>query len=96
MNKLAIIETVRKEKAYLKSHFGVEEIALFGSYAKGDEKPGSDVDLLVSLKKPSYSVLMGLYDYLEKKLKAKIEITRKGPHISDRFLQHISKDLIYV
>ena len=39
---------------------------------------------------------MGLYNYLEKKLNAKIDILRKGPHISERFLNQIRKDLIYV
>lgn len=95
MNKQTIIACITAEKPYLKEHFGVEEIALFGSYARGEEKKDSDVDILVSLKKPSYSLLMGLYVYLEKKLNSKIDITRKGPHISERFFKHISKDLIY-
>jgi len=55
-----------------------------------------DVDILVSLSKPSYSLIMGLYLFLEKKLNMKVDITRKGPHISQRFLKNISKDIIYV
>lgn len=96
MNKQQIIASIQAEKNYLQEEFGVEEIALFGSYARGDEKADSDIDILVSLKKTSYSLLMGLYVYLEKKLNAKIDIIRKGPHVSDRFLKHIDKDLIYV
>jgi hypothetical protein len=41
-------------------------------------------------------LLMGLYTYLESKLCLKIGIVRKGPHVSERFLKHISKDLIYL
>ena len=96
MNKQQIIASIKAEKPYLQQHFGVEEIALFGSYARGDENAESDVDILVSLKKPSFSLLMGLYAYLEKKLNTKIDIIRKGPHISDRFLKQINKDIIYV
>ncbi len=96
MGKQSIIETIKAEKSYLQEHFGVEEIALFGSYARGEEKVDSDVDILVKLKNPSYSLLMGLYAYLEIKLNAKIDVIRKGPHISERFLKHINKDLIYV
>jgi predicted nucleotidyltransferase len=92
MNKQTIIESIKAEKPY----FGVEEIALFGSYARGEEKADSDVDILVRINKPSYNLLMGLYAYLEKKLNTKIDITRKGPHISERFLTQINKDLIYV
>jgi predicted nucleotidyltransferase len=96
MNKQTIIATIKAEKLFLQEHFGVEEIALFGSYSRGEETIGSDVDILVSIKKPSYSLLMGLYAYLEKKLNTKIDILRKGPHVSERFLNHINKDLIYV
>ena len=96
MNKQTIIATIKAEKPFLQEHFGVEEIALFGSYSRGEETTGSDVDILVCIKKPSYSLLMGLYAYLEKKLNTKIDILRKGPHVSERFLNHISKDLIYV
>lgn len=96
MNKQIIIEFIKAEKPYLQKQFGVEEIALFGSYARGEEKSDSDVDILVSLKKPSYSLLMGLYAYLEGKLNMKIDIIRKGPHVSERFLKFINKDLIYV
>ena len=96
MNKQTIIESIKAEKSYLQQHFGVEEIALFGSYARNEEKPDSDIDILVRINKPSYSLLMGLYIYLEKKLNAKVDLIRKGPHISERFLKHINKDLIYV
>lgn len=96
VDKQAIITTIKNEKPYLKEHFGVEEIALFGSYSRGEENLESDIDILVTINKPSYNLLMGLYLYLEKKLNSKIDIIRKGPHVSERFLTHISKDLIYV
>ncbi len=96
MDKQTIIASIKAEKPYLQKQFGVEEIALFGSFARGEETPDSDLDILVSLEKPSYSLLMGLYVYLELKLNMKIDIIRKGPHVSERFLKYISKDLIYV
>ena len=96
MNRQNIIESIKTEKPYLKKQFGVEEIALFGSYARNENKPDSDIDILVRFNKPSYSLLMGLYTYLEKKLNTKVDITRIGPHISDKFMKNISKDIIYV
>jgi uncharacterized protein len=96
MKKEEIINTLQIEKQFLKDNYGVVSIGLFGSYAKGIENEASDVDFLVEFNTPSYSLLMGLYDYLEKKINAKIEIVRKGPHISERFLKNIQSDLIYV
>jgi predicted nucleotidyltransferase len=96
MKKDEIINTLQAERQFLKDNYGVVTIALFGSYAKGQENPDSDVDFLVEFNEPSYSLLMGLYTYLENKLKSKIEIVRKGPHVSERFFNNIKKDLIYV
>ena len=96
MKKDEIVTILRNEKQFLKDNYGVEAIALFGSFAKGLEKVDNDVDFFVEFKNPSYSFLMGLYSYLENKLNSKIEIVRKGPHLSERFLNNIKNDLIYV
>jgi len=96
MKKDEIINTLQVDKQFLKDNFGVVTIALFGSYAKGVESEDSDVDFMVEFTEPSYSLLMGLYSYLEHKLNSKIEIVRKGPHLSERFLNNIQSDLIYV
>ena len=39
----------------------VRSITLFGSLARGDERPDSDVDLLVALKPPSQRPPLGLH-----------------------------------
>jgi hypothetical protein len=96
MKKDEIINCLQLDKQFLKEKFGVETIALFGSYAKGLENAESDVDFLVEFKEPSYSLLIGLYAYLENKLNSKIEIVRKGPHVSERFYKTIKNELIYV
>lgn len=96
MNSKEIIEIVKNERQLLKDEFGVEKIALFGSYSKGNPKKNSDIDFYVELKKTDYSLLMNLYNFLEKKLNSKIDIVRKGPHLSERFIKNIEKELIYV
>ncbi|MGL2993297.1 nucleotidyltransferase family protein [Flavobacterium sp. TSSA_36] len=96
MKKEEIINALKGDKQYLAENFGVASIALFGSYAKGLENKDSDIDFIVEFSVPSYSLLMGLYTYLEDKLQSKIEIIRKGPHLSERFINSIQNDLIYV
>lgn len=41
-----IISTIKKEESYLKSRYFIKHIDLYGSYAKKQQKPGSDLDLL--------------------------------------------------
>lgn len=96
MNKQSIIESIKAEKPYLKAHFGVEEIGLFGSYARGDEKTESDVDILVNMKIKTLRNYIGIIDYLQDKLKAKVDLVTKHDNLSERFLRLITKDIIYV
>ena len=39
-------------KPELRARFGVRELAIFGSYARGEATPLSDVDILVALERP--------------------------------------------
>jgi len=47
LSKTDIVNLIRTEKTFLKNEFGVVAIGLFGSYAKGEEKADSDIDLMV-------------------------------------------------
>lgn len=96
MNRQNIIDSIKAEKAYLKDHFGVEEIALFGSYARGEEKADSDVDILVKMEIKTLRNYIGIIDYLQDKLKAKVDLVTKHKNLSERFLRLISKEIIYV
>ncbi len=48
-NKEDILKSLAAEKSALQSRFKVRSLALFGSYARGDQRPGSDVDILVDV-----------------------------------------------
>lgn len=96
MNKQQILTSIKADKPYLQEHFGVEEIALFGSYARGDEKPDSDVDILVNTKIKTLKNYFSLLDYLEAKLHKKIDLVTKHNNLSERFVNLINKDIIYV
>ena len=90
-----ILNLLRVEKIYLNKNFGVLDIGIFGSYAKGKPGPDSDIDLIVELKEPKFECLAGLQVYLENKFNCKIELIRKGSHINHRFTERIEKETIY-
>ena len=41
------IEEIRKIAVPVAKQYGVEKVALFGSYAKGEQKESSDIDLII-------------------------------------------------
>ena len=90
-----ILKVLKNEKEYLQAHFGVVSIGLFGSYVKGVPRVDSDVDLLVELTEPRFESLVGVQIYLEEKIGRPIELVRKRPGMSDRFLKRIEDQVQY-
>src|SRR5262245_19737600 len=52
MSRDEIMEILRRSHEDLRREFGVESIALFGSAARGDAGPDSDIDILVDVPGP--------------------------------------------
>lgn len=58
-----------------RQRYKAEIKGIFGSYARGDEKEGSDIDVLVDfLENATLFDLVGLGDFLEGKLHCKVDI----------------------
>jgi predicted nucleotidyltransferase len=47
-----IKEVIIQHKENLKRNFKVKEIGIFGSFVRGEQKRGSDVDILVEFEEP--------------------------------------------
>jgi uncharacterized protein len=47
MDKSEVISIVTKYKLLVSKHFDVESMILFGSYAKGNQKDDSDIDVAI-------------------------------------------------
>jgi predicted nucleotidyltransferase len=52
LSRNEILEILGANREELRRDFGVESMALFGSAARGDARPQSDVDVLVEIPKP--------------------------------------------
>jgi predicted nucleotidyltransferase len=74
VSQASIVRIIKKELPYLRDRYGVERIALFGSYARGDAKENSDVDIVVSLSKPLGFLFFQLANHLEEKLGTKVDL----------------------
>lgn len=95
MQKEDVLQRLREEFPNIKARFGVKSIGLFGSYAKDLQNADSDIDLLVDVEQPFSKNFFRLWNHLENYLNKKIDLTREGPHLREKFMQHIAKELIY-
>lgn len=94
MDASEILQFLKEHKLMFQQNMGVQSIGLFGSYAKGEAKPGSDIDIFVEMP-PDFSNLMRLQQYLETHLGQSIDLLRNGPHLRQDFLKTITSDIIY-
>ena len=48
------IDLIRMHQSELQERFGITSMRLFGSVARGDQHPGSDIDLFVTMPPKLY------------------------------------------
>ncbi len=82
-------------KPELTRKYFVSSIGLFGSIVRDDFTDKSDVDIIVDFSKPIGIEFVDLADYIESKLRKKVDlVSRNG--IKPRYFQQIESEIIYV
>jgi len=96
LNKNEILETLRAHRDELRKRFGVKSLAVFGSVARGEARPDSDVDILVEFEgRATFDRYMGLKFFLEDLLGRRVDlVTRKA--LKPRMRPYVEREAIYV
>jgi len=91
-----IQSTLAKHKEGLQREYHIKEMGVFGSYARGEQKKSSDIDILVAFEKP-----IGFFRFLElegqmgKILGIKVDLVTKNA-LKPRIGQHILKEVVAI
>ena len=87
--------TLGKHKQKLFSEYPIKSLAIFGSYARREQKEESDLDILVEFNDKIGVRFIDLAEELEKLIGFKVDlVSRKG--VKDKYYQRIQSDLTYV
>lgn len=89
------IQKLTDAAPYIRQEFGVTSMRLFGSMARGDNRPDSDVDVFVEMP-PRIFQIVGLQQFLEDMLGVAVDVIRKHSNISDFFLKQVERDGITI
>ena len=89
MDRDAILKTIADHRTEL-ARLGVKSLSVFGSVARDEPGPSSDVDVLVEFERPvGYFAYMDLKDYLEDLLQRRVDLVTPGAlkrQLRDRIL----------
>jgi predicted nucleotidyltransferase len=90
-----IKKVLKNELPYLKEKYKVKKIGIFGSYVSGQNKKGSDIDILIEFKSDAR---IGLFEfieinsYLSKLLNMRVDLVEKTglkPFIGKNILREV-------
>jgi len=93
-----IREILKSHLPELKSKYGIKEIGVFGSWIRGEQKAGSDVDILVSFEEDARMDLIRfveLEDHLSEILGVKVDLVMKSA-LKPMIGKQILKEVIYL
>jgi len=95
ITKEEILRTLAKDKSELQKQFKIRKLALFGSYARGEQQVGSDVDILVEVDPSIGLEFVTLAHRIEKLLGVDVDLVSSRA-VTSKAMEFIEPELIYV
>ena len=88
------VEILKRHEASIKKKYGVKKIGIFGSFVRGEEKEGSDIDVLIELEEgyETFDNYMDLKYSLEDLFGRKVDlvtIEALRPQLKEDILQEV-------
>lgn len=76
--------------------YHLQQLGYFGSYARGEAKPDSDVDIVFETDRPNLFTTVRLREDLVELLGRPVDVVRYRERLTPRFKARLEKESIYV
>ena len=93
-----ILNFLSENKLFLREQFHVVKIGIFGSFARNEQNPDSDIDILIEMENNVsnvYDLKWTLREFLKNQFQRDVDICN-SKHIKPYAKDYILKDAIYV
>jgi predicted nucleotidyltransferase len=93
-----ILNFLSENKLFLREQFHLEKIGIFGSFARNEQNPDSDIDILIEMENNVSNVFdlkWNLREFLKNQFQRDVDICN-SKHIKPYAKDYILKDAIYV
>jgi len=81
------LEEIRRKILPVLLPWGVKQVAVFGSFARGEDTPESDIDVLVELEEPR-SVPLGFFTWVRLERELSRQLGKNMDLVSSKGLSH--------
>jgi len=90
----SVVQKIAGMRLELSERFTVKRIGVFGSFARGDAGPESDVDIVVELTEPTFDHYIDLKFRLEDVLKRPVDLVMADT-VKPRLKPIIDQEVVY-
>lgn len=95
MGQKEIMKILRDYKQEYAAQYGILELGVFGSVARGEAVEGSDVDVVVLIAKPDLFLLAGLKYELEERLHRPVDLVAYRENMNQFLKKKIDGEAVY-
>ncbi|MDY0213502.1 MAG: nucleotidyltransferase domain-containing protein [Desulfuromonadaceae bacterium] len=96
MNRETLLRKLREYKLRNAEKYGIEQLGIFGSYARGQSHSASDVDIVIKIKTPNPYIMVHIKADLEQDLNLPVDVIRMRDTMNPFLKKQIEKDAVYV
>lgn len=96
LNRDTILAELRRMKPEFSRRYGVNRMALFGSFAKDTANPDSDIDVVVELAEPDLFDLVHIKGDLESGLQRRVDVIPYTILMNGFLKARIQSEAVYV
>lgn len=89
-------QLLREFKQQRGEEFDLQALGYFGSYARGEAKPDSDIDIVFETDRPNLFTTAQLHEDLVDLLERPVDVIRYRERMNPRFKARLEKEAIYV
>ena len=98
IGKEDILLFVRQNRHYLKEHFHIKKIGLFGSFVHDEQTEDSDIDIIIELNDNTpgiYELKVELRDFFGEQFQRDVDIAREK-YLKSYVKAQINNEAVYV
>ena len=91
-----VLEILKEYKRTQGAKYGIEQIALVGSTARGEHCEGSDIDIYLKLAHTTFRSYMAIKDDLEQAFDGKVDLITMHSNMRQHFRNNLNRDAIFL
>jgi predicted nucleotidyltransferase len=96
MNRDDVLRTLSEHKPQWVARYGLTKLGVFGSVARNEALPGSDVDVVIQTPVTDIFQLVALREEMVSLLGADVDLVTDHAHLRAYFKDRLQREAVYV